>query len=132
MAMFTVQDPEVEAQEVYRNTPFEHATTADAGQIVVTCSTPIHIVQGWMAKAGTVRVGAPLPNWIGMSPAAPSPSPAVESIVEKLDWISSLLSQVQFEMLEDAVDVGMARKALADPRNVVRVPLDEVKKRLGL
>ena len=36
------------------------------------------------------------------------------------------------EMLEDTIDIDAARKALADPKNKVRVPLDEVKKRLGL
>ena len=132
MAMSTVQDPEIQTQEVYRNSPFEHITTADAGQIIVTCSTPIHVAQGWMTKAGSVRVGTTLPSWMGMQGIPASPSPPVESIAEKLDWISNLLSQVQFEILEDAVDVGAARKALADPRNAVRVPLDEVKARLGL
>ena len=36
------------------------------------------------------------------------------------------------ELIEDAIDVDAARKALADPKNKVRVPLDRVKKRLGL
>ena len=36
------------------------------------------------------------------------------------------------ELFEDAIDVDAARKALADPKNKVRVPLDRVKKRLGL
>jgi prevent-host-death family protein len=36
------------------------------------------------------------------------------------------------EMLEDHIDLEAARKALANPKNKVRVPLDEVKKRLGL
>jgi len=36
------------------------------------------------------------------------------------------------ELIEDTIDVDAARKALADPKNKVRVPLDRVKKRLGL
>ena len=36
------------------------------------------------------------------------------------------------EMLEDRLDIEAARKALANPENRVRVPLAEVKKRLGL
>ena len=36
------------------------------------------------------------------------------------------------EALEEELDLEAARKALADPRNKVRVPLAEVKKRLGL
>ena len=36
------------------------------------------------------------------------------------------------EMLEDAIDIEAARKALANPKNKVRVPLEQVKKRLGL
>ena len=36
------------------------------------------------------------------------------------------------EMLEDAIDIKAARKALANPKNKVRVPLEKVKKRLGL
>ena len=36
------------------------------------------------------------------------------------------------ELFEDTIDVDAARKALADPKNKVRVPLDRVKKRLGL
>jgi prevent-host-death family protein len=36
------------------------------------------------------------------------------------------------EALEEELDLSAARKALADPQNKVRVPLTEVKKRLGL
>lgn len=36
------------------------------------------------------------------------------------------------EMIEDQIDLEAARKALANPKNKVRVPLKEVKKRLGL
>jgi prevent-host-death family protein len=36
------------------------------------------------------------------------------------------------ELLEDTVDIAAAREALENPKNKVRVPLDEVKKRLGL
>jgi prevent-host-death family protein len=36
------------------------------------------------------------------------------------------------ELLEDTVDVAAARQALEHPKNKVRIPLDEVKKRLGL
>ena len=36
------------------------------------------------------------------------------------------------EIIEDELDLDAARKALADPKNKVRVPLAEVKKRLGL
>jgi prevent-host-death family protein len=34
------------------------------------------------------------------------------------------------ELLEDTVDIEAARQALENPKNKVRVPLDEVKKRL--
>ncbi len=36
------------------------------------------------------------------------------------------------EMVEDQIDIDAARKALANPKNKVRVPLAQVKKRLGL
>jgi prevent-host-death family protein len=36
------------------------------------------------------------------------------------------------EALEEELDLDAARKALANPRNRVRVPLADVKKRLGL
>jgi len=36
------------------------------------------------------------------------------------------------ELLEDELDLEAARKALADPKNKVRLPLAAVKKRLGL
>ena len=36
------------------------------------------------------------------------------------------------ELLEDTIDVEAARQALENPKNKVRVPLDEVRKRLGL
>jgi prevent-host-death family protein len=36
------------------------------------------------------------------------------------------------EMLEDTIDIETARKALANPKNKIRVPLHEVKKRLRL
>jgi prevent-host-death family protein len=35
------------------------------------------------------------------------------------------------EMIEDEIDLEAARKALANPKNKVRVPLEAVKKRLG-
>jgi prevent-host-death family protein len=35
------------------------------------------------------------------------------------------------EMIEDEIDLEAARKALASPKNKVRVPLEAVKKRLG-
>ena len=34
------------------------------------------------------------------------------------------------ELLEDTIDIEAARRALENPKNKVRVPLDEVKKRL--
>lgn len=128
MAMFTEL---TENREVYRNTPFEHVSTADPGQIFMTCSTPVHVEQGWTATAGILRVNPPLPQWLGVQ-GTPKLVPSVESIVEKLDWISNLLSQVQLEMLEDAADVEEARRALADPRNAVRISLDQIKKSLAL
>ena len=36
------------------------------------------------------------------------------------------------ELVEDTIDINAARKALANPKNKVRVPLEAVKKRLGL
>lgn len=36
------------------------------------------------------------------------------------------------ELLEDTVDIAAARRALENPKNKVRVPLDEVKKRLRM
>jgi len=36
------------------------------------------------------------------------------------------------ELLEDQIDIAAARRALANPKNKVRVPLEQVKKRLGL
>jgi prevent-host-death family protein len=36
------------------------------------------------------------------------------------------------ELLEDTIDVEAARQALENPKGKVPVPLDEVKKRLGL
>lgn len=36
------------------------------------------------------------------------------------------------ELLEDHLDIGAARKALADPKNRVRVPWEKVKADLGL
>src|SRR5436853_627203 len=36
------------------------------------------------------------------------------------------------EILEDQIDIEAARKALANQKNKVRVPLEQVKKRLGL
>lgn len=36
------------------------------------------------------------------------------------------------EVLEDQIDIEAARKALANPKNKVRLPLNEVKKRLGM
>jgi prevent-host-death family protein len=36
------------------------------------------------------------------------------------------------EMFEDHLDIEAARKALANPENKVPVPLEQVKKRLGL
>jgi prevent-host-death family protein len=36
------------------------------------------------------------------------------------------------EMIEDQIDLEAARKALANPKNKVRVPLEAVKKRLGV
>ncbi len=36
------------------------------------------------------------------------------------------------ELLEDTIDIAAARQALENPRNKVRVPLDEVKKRLRM
>lgn len=35
------------------------------------------------------------------------------------------------EELEDAIDVELAREALADPANATPIPLEEVKRRLG-
>ena len=35
------------------------------------------------------------------------------------------------ELLEDQIDIAAARKALANPKNKVRVPLKDVKRRLG-
>lgn len=124
MAMFTVE-PDAQTAEVYRNTPFEHLTTAP---LIVTCAMPIRVIEA----PETVQVAAPRPNWVPARSNAQRPTPAVGPVFEEPEWLSDLLNQVQFEMLEDATDLVAARKALANPKNRVRVPLDEVKKRLGL
>jgi len=36
------------------------------------------------------------------------------------------------ELLEDQMDIEAARKALANPKNKERVPVEQVKRRLGL
>jgi prevent-host-death family protein len=36
------------------------------------------------------------------------------------------------EDLEDEIDIELAREALADPENQTTIPLDEVKRQLGL
>jgi hypothetical protein len=76
--MFTVLEPEAQAPEVYRNTPFEHLLTADAGQLVVMCTIPIPAAQAWVVKAGTVQVGAPLPGWMAVRPNVPRPTPEAD------------------------------------------------------
>ena len=35
------------------------------------------------------------------------------------------------ELVEDTIDIDAARKALANPKNKIRVPLEDVKRRLG-
>jgi len=64
MAQSALVEPEVQVSEVYRNTPFEYLTTADAGQLVVTCTKVIPAARPWVAKGGIVQVTAPLPNWM--------------------------------------------------------------------
>lgn len=36
------------------------------------------------------------------------------------------------ELIEDQIDIEAARKALSNPKNKVRLPLEKVKKKLGL
>lgn len=48
---------------------------------------------------------------------------------------AALISMADFrllELLEDTIDIEAARQALENPKNKVRVPLDEVRKRLRM
>ena len=48
---------------------------------------------------------------------------------------AALISMADFrllELLEDTIDIEAARRALENPKNKVRVPLDAVKKRLRM
>ena len=80
--MFTVMEPDIQVPEVYRNTPFEHVTTAEAGQVVVVCTVFVAAPQAWVAKAGAVQSKAPLPSWIAVRPHAPPSTPLAELIFE--------------------------------------------------
>jgi len=82
--MFTVMEPEIQTPEVYRNTPFEHVSTAETGQLIVVFTIPISPVQGWVSQAGLVRVVTPIPGWMGVV-AMPRPQvPVFEQPAEPL------------------------------------------------
>jgi hypothetical protein len=57
-------EPEAQVPEIYRNTPFEFAQTAEAAQILVTCGKPIPSARPWGGKVGTVEIKPPLPKWM--------------------------------------------------------------------
>jgi len=80
--MFTVMEPETQAPEVYRNTPFEHVLTADIGQLIVICTTPLAAPRGWIATTGMIQVANPLPGWMPQAnvptPQPPLPGPVLE------------------------------------------------------
>ncbi len=61
--MFTILEPETQAPEVYRNTPFEHVLTADIGQLIVICTTPL-APQGWITTTGLIQLASRLPGWM--------------------------------------------------------------------
>ena len=80
--MFTVMEPDGQAPEIYRNTPFEHLTTADPGQVVI-CTVFVPAAQTWVAKGGAVHVGALLPNWMATRLNVALPTPAVDLVFEQ-------------------------------------------------
>jgi hypothetical protein len=73
--MFRALEPQAGDLEVYRNTPYEHLSTAGAGQLIVICTAPISAPAGWVTKAGFVRFSASFPGWMPRSDIAhPAPS----------------------------------------------------------
>ena len=57
-------EPEIQAPEVYRSTPFEHLQTANPAQMVMTCTRPVTSASQWLSKAGSVEVKPSLPSWM--------------------------------------------------------------------
>ena len=75
--MFTVTEPQIQAPEVYRSTPFEYLMTAEPGHTVVTCTILISAEQRWVAKT------APFPDWMGLRLNTPRPIPQ-DIVLEEL------------------------------------------------
>ena len=73
--MFSVLEPEVQAPEIYRNTPFEHLMTAEGRQVVI-CAVFVPVAQTWIATGGTVQSTPVLPNWMSARLKVTVPPPA--------------------------------------------------------
>jgi hypothetical protein len=79
LAMLTALEPIVQSPDVYRSTPFEYFSTADTGESVVVCATPIAGGHSWIAQAGTVLVRPAIPAWMAARlNVAPQAPPLVE------------------------------------------------------
>jgi hypothetical protein len=59
-------------------------------------------------------------------------APAGDSVIRQKTYHHALLLRVQNFMLEDIVDAILAKRALADPKNVNRLSWEKVKEDLGL
>ena len=55
------------APEIYRSSPFEYVLTAEASQIVGSCSKPVPLTGPWMMKVGGVQTTPALPKWMSLS-----------------------------------------------------------------
>lgn len=74
MSMFTVVEREAESPEVYRSTPFEHFSTAEAGQVVGVFATPILAGRTSVAQGQVSGLDPAVPSWIDVRLKNPRPA----------------------------------------------------------
>jgi hypothetical protein len=69
-------EPETQAPEIYRNSPFEYVQTAEASQGLIAGARPLRPVGAWSARRGRVEITPPVPQWMSV---------AASTVVIKLD-----------------------------------------------
>lgn len=115
MGVFNVMEPDAEVPEVYRSSPFEHATTAEAEQLLMACTEIMPSSEAWVAVAGFVRVAPPLPGWMaGRSNARAAAQSPFEQVLAPLFPLPVVT--LQFDALPAVAPVSTAMTSCSTER----------------
>lgn len=59
-------EPEAQAPEIHRNSPFEYVQTAEGSQTLIAAARQLRPAGTWMTRRGTVEIKPAVPQWMAV------------------------------------------------------------------